>query len=835
MSAIAEPRPPSPPAVDAGPASLATSPLRLAGAALGLLAAIYGVALFTLFRNAPERLVSDGVRALFRAGGPLRDLVNALPLAALSVLAAWLLLGLVASRRRAAPLGPGLVDAARALWPLCALALTLWFDDPAGRQVLAAAVVGLVAFRAWPLLGASPGSPSPLFARLAPITRPLTDPRHPHRAPALLCLAATAFLFYGAAARHAAHWSSLIDLGLFYELYDNAAGSLLFSPTLGQSFLGEHFSPVLVLLWPVMELFPSPLTLLAIQSLAIGGGAWLLYRLAHDRTGHVALSALLMLAWAVSPYVQAAAFYDFHMDMLEPPMLFGLVLALHRRRPLWVAVCAVLLWCTKEDTFLYTSVLGVYAIAFLGQRKTGALLIAVGLAQAALVLGVVLPALRAPFDPAFFSTTGPQEGYAFLGRYSHLGSSVPAIAGQVLANPLYVLDHLTTGARLTNVLALLLTFGGLALFAGWRIILLAPVAEMLLANAGPMSSFHFYYGAVAFMFAPLAAIEGARRLLRRPPDAPVFGPLPPGRLATALAALLVALLAWHPTSWLSAEHTYKPVVQTPHHAAADALIAAIPPGARVTATGYQAVHLQPDRDVRMFPYGLDAAEHVLVDLQRPPWPRTLAGVQDELLRLPRQGFRLAAHADGLLHLVRDPAAAPDPAAAAAERDRLRAHFEDITFEAELSEQTAFMSGAHADPEASNGAFRRARAADRRGPDFLAYGPYLRLAPGPYRAHARVRWRDRGLWPAPADRVVATVDVTAQHGRASLAKRDLRAADLADGAWLDVALDFTVAGARPATTGERFPPGSVEIEVRAFFHGVGELDLDFTRVTPAEAR
>jgi len=783
-------------------------PVRVAAAALSVLASAYSLAVFTVLQYAPAHLVTERARALTRPDGMLFDLLEVLPFALALTISGWLYLGF---RGRPRDRVEALVAAGRAIWPLALIATTLWFDHIPGRQVLAAALLGLVAWRVFPLLDIGEGH---LHGRLPPLLRGVA----PDSLAAILCLGVGGFLLFGAWSRHDAHWSSLIDLGLFYELYDNARGELLWAPTIGQSFLGEHFSPVLVLLAPVMSLFPSPATLLVIQSLAITGGAWLLYLLARDRTRSAPLAVVLMLAYQLSPWVQAAAFYDFHMDMLEPPMLFGLALALHRRRAAWVWICALLLWCTKEDTFIYTSVLGLWAALALRQRRLGLALVAAGLAQGALVLLVALPALRAPFDPTVFSTTGPTEGYAFLTRYNHLGDGFGAIIGNVLANPFYVVDHLTTGPRLTNVLALLLTFGALACFARVGLLLLIPTLEFLLANPGPTSDFAFYYGALAFMFAPLAAIEGARNLLERPPRLLGRGP-GPRRIALGVGVITLFLVGWHPTSWLSDHHTYKPTVITPHHVQARSLIDRVPPHSRVSATGYHAVHLQPSRDVRMFPYGLDQADYVLVDLQRPPWPRSMVEVQEQLLRLPSQGFAVVAEGGGLFLLERDPAG-PRPG----DRQRLRAALDNLRIEPELSEQSAFINRVVRDEDASNEAFRRVGPSDRRGPGYLHYGPFVHLSPGEYVATFRLRWRDAGLFRRPADRVAVTLDVVTQAGSHPKARRDLRVGELRADArdWTEVQLSFTVRSRRHA------------LELRTFYHDVGVLDLDVIRVERQEA-
>lgn len=793
--------------------------LRLTLAVVAMLFAAWGLAAFVAMQHFPAPLVDERVRGLLSDPAARWAMLSELPWTLALVLTLWLALGLhrPASAHLfdddappAPPVADRLVRAAWALAPLLAVPLTLFFDDDAGRQVLAAALVGLTAYRVWPLFGVGEGH---LHKHLPPFMRGFS----PDTIAALLAVLAGAFLFFGALLRHQAQWSSLIDLGLFYELYDHPGGQLLYAPSLGMSFLGEHFSPVLLLLTPLMTLFPSPVTLLAIQAVAVTLGGWLLYLFARDRTGSATVAGLIMLGYLLSPWVQAAAFYDFHMDMLEPPMLFGLALALSRRSTRWAWVSAILLWCTKEDTFLYTSVLALWAMVALRMRKLGALLLVVGLAQAAVVLGVALPAMRGAYDPRFFSTTGATTGYAFLGRYNHLGGNVGAMLAKVAGDPLYVVDHLMSGPRLSSLLGLVLAFGGLALCSWAGLWLLLPTLEMLLANPGPMSGFQFYYGAVAFMFAPLAAAEGARRLLGG--EAPAWLGAPgPRRLAFGLGLLLLALVGWHPTSWLSSHNTYKPVTYTAHQAQAEVLMARIPEHARVSATGYLAVHLQPGRDVRMFPYGLDEADYVLVDTQRPPWPLTLAQVADELLRLPARGFALEGEGGGLFLLARHP-----EADAAAQRATIRALLDASRFEAELTEQTAFLDRVVSGDDASNGAYRSVGPEDRRGPGFLQYGPYVKLSPGAYDAVFRVRWHAAGLVGAGAGQAVATLDVTFRHGGDVRGQRVFTAGEWADGdGWREVRIPFEVAR------------GDGELEARVFFHDVGRLDLDYVGLEPRRA-
>ena len=105
-------------------------------------------------------------------------------------------------------------------------------------------------------------------------------------------------------------------------------------------------------------------------------------------------------------------------------------------------------------------------------------------------------------------------------------------------------------------------------------------------------------------------------------------------------------------------------------------------------------------------------------------------------------------------------------------------------------------------------------AGRDHPGFLSYGPYKNFPPGRYRARFRLR-----RWPGPAP---GWVEVSADKGRRSLARVELDQAHLpADGRWHDVGLEFELRGL-------------AELELRTYYNGRADLDLDLVLVSFAGA-
>src|ERR1700694_2729922 len=101
-------------------------------------------------------------------------------------------------------------------------------------------------------------------------------------------LAAAYFIVFSTLSvlRHHAYRTAGFDMGLFDQVFWNTTQGRPFESTMSQalpvphSLLGDHFSPLLLLLTPFYFAYPHPETLLVIQTLALALGAWPVYLLA---------------------------------------------------------------------------------------------------------------------------------------------------------------------------------------------------------------------------------------------------------------------------------------------------------------------------------------------------------------------------------------------------------------------------------------------------------------------------------------------------------------------------------------------------------------------------
>ncbi len=120
------------------------------------------------------------------------------------------------------------------------------------------------------------------------------------------------------------------DLGLYSQaLYSAIHGHFFYTALLGQSYLAEHFSPFLFLLVIPYYFYPSPYTLLILQSVFLSFSIIPLYYIskitmysAREKSGYPKnielLSLVLAIAFILSPLTESPVYFDFHLMVFLP-------------------------------------------------------------------------------------------------------------------------------------------------------------------------------------------------------------------------------------------------------------------------------------------------------------------------------------------------------------------------------------------------------------------------------------------------------------------------------------------------------------------------------------
>jgi len=563
-------------------------------------------------------------------------------------------------------------------------------------------------------------------------------------------------------ARHHAFYS-LEDTGMFVQMlwatlrgklfYTNLVNLGLFA-WLPHNYLGDHFSLILFLLLPVFAVWPEPELLFVVQSIALALAALPLYLLVQRRFGDRYLALAFAFAWSISPYVWQSNIADFHLDTLEPLLIFFAFYSLFEKRTAPYLTCIGLLLLCREDTALYVVAMGLFAILSVRERTLGTYTIALGVLWATLTFGLFMPWLQA----------GLVERYPYLEHYSHFGQTFPEILKTFAAQPHRIIAHLLQRPILEAAWWMFFSVVFLPVFSLPGLILLAPSAlQKLLTNTAHINTLSWYYSASVLPFFFVAALPGAANILalvkrdrlRRVCRNAIAGLIAAAGLVAAgklgfgvvgefKVSLPVPTISDESWLWVTNRDTEirRMLRSIPHHTS-------------VSANPYVVSHVAKRFDVRVHPYHPLDREVILLDMYGAKYPSDSARDKCAVLTLlSGSEYGVVAYFDGFLYMKRGHDTSRNrpiarQVASLVEDDQLSVQYADRVFDGNAGDKRAVFFASR----------RRSRA--------VVYGPYISLAPGRYALSFRMKVGER----AAAD--VARIDVSADSGTRVLIERVLR--------------------------------------------------------------
>lgn len=277
------------------------------------------------------------------------------------------------------------------------------------------------------------------------------------------------------------------DLGIFDEAvrgYSRLGAPIVTLKGTGFNQLGDHFSPVLVLLAPFYRVFPGASTLLVAQAVLFALSTVPVTRLAGEVLGRVGGLAL-GLAYGLSWGLWRALLFDFHEVAFAVPLEAWSLAALARGR-YRAAVCWGLpLLLVKEDQGLMLAGIGIYVFCQ-GRRRLGAATVLTAVLATVLVVTVVIPAFN-PVGSYFYAHSAELNG----------------------ADPLTRL--VLPGVKWHTVLVLLLPTLFVALRSPLIALAVLPLAARFWALTPAYWGTGFHYNAVLMPVLFVAMVDGLRR------------------------------------------------------------------------------------------------------------------------------------------------------------------------------------------------------------------------------------------------------------------------------------------------------------------------------------
>ena len=343
----------------------------------------------------------------------------------------------------------------------------------------------------------------------------LSDWRIPKRQWVRLLLGAALALYglsvgFCSVRRFQTYHAATFDLGYFSQVVWNTANGRWFETTISRStsselignYLGEHVTPVLMLIAPLYRLWPDPRLLLVLQTAGVASGALPLFALARRVTGKRTHALIVALGYLAYPALGFVNLFDFHPIALSIPAVFLAAWALEEGRGtvFWAAVLLALF--TKEELVVPLGAWAATMVFRADKRRTGARLLGLVAIWAVVSIGVIIPRFN------------EGEGYKFLGLWSRLPwiSAAPAQAGVAQAT-----GPASAQAVVLFLVHLFLPLGFLP-FLGLHafIVALPSLAYLLLGQRAAFHSVGYHYPAVLIPWLFLAVVEGMRCLKNSP-------------------------------------------------------------------------------------------------------------------------------------------------------------------------------------------------------------------------------------------------------------------------------------------------------------------------------
>jgi uncharacterized membrane protein len=393
-----------------------------------------------------------------------------------------------------------------------------------------------------------------------------------------------------------------------------------------------HVEPILFPVAAIYALWPSPKTLLILQTLVVGSGAFPAFWLARLRFRNELAAVGIALLYLLYPAQQQATVFDFHAVTLTASLLLFTLYFLYTRQTLWMFAFAILSMACKEEISLTVVVLGLWSVVFQYRWRSGLGLTLLGLGWFFVIMRVIMP---------YFSPTGQPM---LIGRYGELGDGPIEILETIILKPKYIFDHYLLDEERAAYLQFLVSPAGyLPVLAPWILLIAGPaIALNVLSSQSGMYSGLFQYNAEIVPFLIFATIEGIVVLLwlakfllaqgRKVLKGVVEHRLQKNaRVRQMLQFSLLSILvcctiftAVRSDYWFHGHMPFSigfswPVAST-RSAFGEHFVDLVPDDATVSAQTALVPHLSQRERIYLFPYGTNEAQYILLDIHGDVYP-----------------------------------------------------------------------------------------------------------------------------------------------------------------------------------------------------------------------
>ncbi len=197
------------------------------------------------------------------------------------------------------------------------------------------------------------------------------------------------------------------DQGIFNQVFWNGTHGRMFQSSLSSSLstnvvhngevpevfyhrLGQHFTPALLLWLPFYALFPAPATLSVLQVILVTAAGLILYALARHYL-EAPLAAMISISFYASNAVIGPTLANFH-DLSQIPLfVFGLLLAMEKRKWRIFWLLAALILAVREDSGVVLFSIGFYLVVSKRYPRLGLAVCTLSLSYMLMLTNAIMP------------------------------------------------------------------------------------------------------------------------------------------------------------------------------------------------------------------------------------------------------------------------------------------------------------------------------------------------------------------------------------------------------------------------------------------------------------
>lgn len=398
--------------------------------------------------------------------------------------------------------------------------------------------------------------------------------------------------------RYQNYYTGRFDLGNMDQTVWNSLHGRIFQLTDPNgtnitSRLSYHADFILILLAPFYLLWQDPRMLLLLQTVIIALGAFFIFNLSEKVVKDKNIAFILSLGYLLYPPLNYANLYDFHPVALATTFLMASFYFLYEEKYTRFIIFALLAGLTKEEIWLTTSLMGLYALFIKKKKILGLIVSAVSIAVFYYLIWIAIPTVRG------------SEHFA-LSYYSDFGQSPGGIIKNVLLEPEKTIGIILQKNRIFYLLKIFSPLGFIPLLSPLLLFSLPDLVLNLLSSNASLHQIYYQYTSAITPFVFISAVFGIRNLKKLIPKIPNY-----------FYAFFLTLTVFYtsyligPMPWSKNPNIDMFILPVRNRKIIDNFISDIPQKYTIAATNNLGSHLSHRQKIFTVPVGIDKADIIM--------------------------------------------------------------------------------------------------------------------------------------------------------------------------------------------------------------------------------